>query len=755
MARRRLSTTLAGRPSDGPPTGACRPEIAASAAGGYDPPVASPPPSNDTVASIAATLSEGRGCVVYGEPASGKADATAQAVNGAVWINLGRGPLAQAHLMVDLAEQLGGGSGILEHYAAGLVTRAFDAADTALGGQNLVIDGVDQLWSAESSTADVLSGAATDEMRAWLSRRLGQTPTVLISDKRPHRSLGDIERLHHEPPVAASRPPGLPESLWELVKPSAGAVHVAQTLAQVCATSRLESLAEDLDTEPTVEARLRILALELTRALGVDRRPGLAALSALPDIPDDELTALLGEDAADLDHLRALGLLVARRGRTQLWRPIRESISLDTREPAVCEALRRGADRVLRRVNDIHSLVPADAGRVLRAHDLLVHAGDFRAAARLARLSLSGLIDLARRLGRHDFGAAFRLYDDMYQLRGLAVEREQRSSREDSVRRIWSYVTHYRAYYGGRSDALAADEVRAGYEEAIAGWPENALWHQRLIQACIRGGDEDAARDALERADAQVPDTDHPEQPNLLQLRPAGTALRHSMINLGLELIDETWNDQRPGVQAERRRVLRRLDDLTVETLGPPGERLVLLRPTRLIVQPLGQRWMAALQGLTDFDGVGATPGAAVAALVERLRTRTKALLASRVSWLSDMELAQKTALISTLDLLNSDLGIAFDDHRWVVARVQRGRLCPLDTELGELPIADGLQRTTSVDDLLDGWSPPGLFAARIPVHRDGQPTGAAADRLEPLGEARDLSDLLHALREVAARHAG
>lgn len=692
---------------------------------------------------------------MYGEPASGKAEATAQAVNGAVWINLGRGPLTQAHLMVDLAEQLGGGSGILEHYAAGHVTRAFDAADTALRGQNLVIEGVDQLWGAAPSAADVLSGAATNEMRAWLARRVEHTPTVLISDKRPHRSLGDIERLHHDPRVAASRPSDLPENLWELVEHSAGAVHIAQTLAQVCATSRLESLAEDLETEPTMEARLRILAQELSRAVGVDRRPGLAALSALPDIPDDDLSALLGEDAADLDHLRDLGLIVARRGRTQLWRPIRESISLDTREPAVSEALRRGADRVLRPVNDIDSLAPADAGRVLRAHDLLVHAGDFRAAARLARLSLSGLIDLARRLGRQDFGAAFRLYDDMYQLRGLAVDREQRASRDDSVSRIWSYVTHYRAYYGGRSDALLPDEVREGYQEAIGGWPENALWHQRLVQAWIRGGDEDAARRALARADAQVPDADHPERPNLLRLRPAGTALRHSMINLGLDLVDDTWDDQRPGVQAERRRLLQNLDELTVETLGRPGHRLVLLRPTRLIVQPLGQRWMAALQGLSDFDGVGPTPGAAVTALVERLRERTKALLASRVSWLSDMDLAQKTALISTLDLLNSDLGIAFDDHRWVVARVQGGRLCPLDADLGELPIAEALQPTTSVDDLLSGWSPPGLFAARVPIHRDGHPTGEAADRLEPLGEARDLTDLLHALREVAARHAG
>src|SRR5262249_13464862 len=97
------------------------------------------------------------------------------------------------------------------------------------------------------------------------------------------------------------------------------------------------------------------------------------------------------------------------------------------------------------------------------------------------------------------------------------------------------YVRHYRAWNGQRAGALDDGACLDEYRASLAGWPDNALFYQRTIEALIRLGRLVEAQEALDAAYEQVPP--HPRRDELLRARPARTApaaRRHDRRSPGL-----------------------------------------------------------------------------------------------------------------------------------------------------------------------------------------------------------------------------
>jgi hypothetical protein len=129
-----------------------------------------------------------------------------------------------------------------------------------------------------------------------------------------------------------------------------------------------------------------------------------------------------------------------------------------------------------------------------------------------------------------------------------------------------------------------------------------------------------------------------------------------------------------------------------------------------------------------------------------RLAGHAHRLLGAPTWALSETELRGKARVISILDVLNSDVGFAFDEHRWLLGRIEDEHFIPIQVEdHGRLQIEPVLTDA--------GLSSEGLYMARVPIRRDGSAAGAI-DRLRPVGSGRRVDELLEALRKVGADEA-
>jgi len=724
-----------------------------------------------TRAWVRERLDEGRGGWVYGAAGSGKSHAVHLALEEGLRVDVTSGPLLGQRFAADLARQLGpDGRGLLEAVRSGGLTAALERAEHAVNGHPLIVDGADRLlgdpaWSLDEP-ATALWQHEKQEVLSWLSDRLKRTPTFLVGRRRPP---GDVPNHRHQTSKGAP-PIVLKETLdgrreWDQLASMAGGNPAILTLARAL-VPLLPAVAFNDLVEQASEGEVYLLLQRLGRAFQANAPPSwqqaLALLAALGEAPRDIVEASLRErpgrglsepdldtsvqEASALDRLLELGLVEARPYGLSLLPAL---VDADALRPLTqqerSDLLPSVAPRLLARVNDLRSLQPEHADRVLRAHAIFVELGDMANAERTAVLHVHGLVDLARRTSLDkQYDRAWSQYDSVFRMLQMGSW-----GLDDEVgRRLRSYVRHYRAWNGSMAGALDDAVCLVEYQAAVEGWPQNALWHQRAVQGMIRLGRLVDARQAIKNAYEWV--GEHPRRDELLRVRPARTALSAGAPLLALELIEPVLDvsaELYPGVADGRDELLRLwaagipLAELPFHTgTGVNGAegRVVLLRPAKVSVERAANGWVARLPELAK-DARAPAPLAAVEALGLHLGEEARRLISTPSSRLSDPDVRRKGHLLSLLDALNSDIGLEHRTDRWLVGRIEQGCFLPVMRDLPQVEVPPALLPEST----------EGLYFAQVPVYRDGAPSGPVA-ALEPAGSGRSLDDLIELLARLS-----
>jgi len=712
-------------------------------------------------------LEQKRGGWLFGALGTGKSHTVRKAVQGGLWIDVSAGPLVGQRFAVDLARQAGAaGRSLLAAFQREGLEASLEVAERVVNGHPLIVDGVDRLLPAPSNLDDPAGALWQDERKAlldWLRGRIEHTPTLLVGRRYPQ----DVEsRFSHVAP--RDWPIRLVEAetgfrdwprLGRCARGNPAVLSLARALVPLLPAAEFNTLvAQAAEEEVSVTALLQRLGQAFQASAPLSWQKVLAIVGALGEVPRDVFERLRGgvssravnpertvDERLDLERLRTLQLVEERAGVLSLLPALLDAGAIRALTATEREdVLPAAAHALLAPINDPRSLVPEQAERVLRAHAIFVELGDMSLAERTATLHVHGLVDLARRTSMEgEHRRSWPQYDGIFRM----MQSSRWGIGDTAGRRLLSYVRHYRARDGALAQALDDATCLTEYRQAAIEWPDNALWHQRLIEALIRLGRPVEAGQAVAQAYQLV--EAHPRRDELLRVRPAWTALRSGLPLLSLDLIEPVLDlppDLFPEVADGGRRLLARwegglpLAELPF-SMAPEGvEGRVVFHVPKMIElrRTAADRWVAQLQGLA-FEGDSGRPRGSIEALARRLGDETRRLVSTPSSSLGEKDVRLKGRLLSLVDALNSDVGLEHAAERWIVGRIVDRALVPT---MRHLPAVE-------VPDALIPESVEGLYFARVPVYRDGVPSGPAT-RIEPAGSGCGTDSLLELLARLS-----
>lgn len=689
-------------------------------------------------------LESGKSAVLYGSAGSGLSYAARSAVNGAVRLTLPSGPLQAADVLVQAAGQVYDGQAILTPFSRGRTDEALDQLERQLGRRWLLVDNAEQLEGRARSLADQApEEAVQNEWRAtfkkWLCQ-LGEKHPILVVTSGSREPWQAFQGVGHSFPAREwprklrYAPDGWKDwkALAERLSGRPRGFALAQALVPLLPDDvyRDQLLREVSELGPQqVEVHLRRMLREVAPS---PWRKLLAAVRVAEGVPVDILKACLlsEEELPAWQTLSEAGLILTDKGRVGLLGGLGDLAG----EILPRALLQRVVRSLLAGVNRFDALDAESAESIFRAHVIYLALGEFDEAARLAHLHVGGLVDLARRVSLEEqYRPAWQYYT---RIEGLL------RPPDDHPKHLRSYVRHYATWNGLNAEALTEGDALRGFDEARDLWPDNALWQSRYVASLARLGREDEARAALTAAYAVVPP--HPRRTATLLPEPAWAALRAGLGRLGLEWMGQLEDELTDTVDADGRNRLDSLKrrwesgvELSTVPLPQVGERLVLLRPVEARVAEIGRGWLATADRV--WHGRGATALEALVAVGQRLYERARYLFGAPYGRLSEADLREKQQLIALVDPVNSDLGYPHRGHRWFIGRIEGGRFRRVDgpeepIELGPGVVAD--------DD------PLGLWFGRVPVYRDGHPSGKV-ERLAVAGMGHSIWELLDHLRQL------
>jgi hypothetical protein len=512
---------------------------------------------------------------------------------------------------------------------------------------------------------------------------------------------GDL--IQHRPttqwPIKLRGGPGFVE--WVLfgkrvARDNPAALVLGRALLSLIGVEDFNLLVQRADVEEIHGVELiRLLGGLFLRSAPPSWQRALSLLAFVANYPRDHFESTLSGTSStentelSIDRLVELGLVEERNDSLSVAPSIIGMVDDVTEEDRV-SVLPALAERILRPVNSLGSLIPEDARRVLHAHAIYVALSDFSAAERTARLHLHGLVDLARRTSLGGArSAAWRQYDAIYFM--LRSGGWQAQSVED--RRTRSYVVHYRTWNGSAAGHLDPEETLLGYRSSAGDWPENALWWQRTLQSLLRLGRLTDFHKEFESAYANVPP--HPRRDEILRIRPAETALEQGQPELSLELLEPTLElrpDEHPTVVDRRDAILRRWSQgVAMSELSYPTGRLLFFQAHRLRITQTGRLWRAVLSSL-DVSSEGETPLGALWALGNMLGTSARGLVSIPSTRLSAPDVRRKGFLLAQIDVLNSDIGLPHQPDRWLVGRIEQDSFLPVMLGMDPIEIPYALQ---------------------------------------------------------------
>ncbi|MGK3977762.1 hypothetical protein WMF38_39395 [Sorangium sp. So ce118] len=712
-------------------------------------------------------LGQKRGGWIFGPMGTGKSYAVRMAMREGIRVDVASGPLLSQRFASDLARQLGPeGRPFLEAFRSEGIEASLHIADRTVNGHPFVVDGADALLPGTPSLDDPAASLWQDEKQVlldWLRGRLERSPTFLVGRRHPqgvestwaHAAPGEWPiRLEQAGSGYRNWP-----TLGKLAKNNPAVLTLARALIPLLPASAFNDLVEQAkEDEATVLGLLQGLGEAFQSSAPPSWQRVLSLVGALGEVPRDAIEplldgragaapaepGLLAEERSTLDRLCGLKLVEERSGVLSLLPALVDAGAVRALTPKEREELLPAvAHALLAPVNDVRSLAPEQASRVLRAHALFVELGDMSRAEHTAALHVHGLVELARRTSLDERHAeAWRQYDGLLRM----MQSGPWSTGDRFGRRLLSYVRHYRSRDGALAGMLDGATCLAEYRQAVAEWPDNALWHQRLIETLVRLGRPIEAMQAVNEASARV--DPHPRRDELLRVRPAATALHAELPLLSLELIEPVLDapvDLFPEVADGCRALLRRWENgLPVRELpfragrGDTEGRIVFHAPVAVDVRKVGGTWAARLRGLTK-ELHEAQPRASIEALACHIAHETRRLVSTPSSDLVSKDVRLKGRLLATVDVLNSDIGLDHVAERWIVGRVAGRELVPTMRHLPRIELPEALLPESA----------EGLYLARVPVHRDGAPSGPATS-LEPAGSGRDVGSLIALLARMS-----
>lgn len=703
---------------------------------------------------------------IYGPIGSGKSHAVRAANLGGVHVGVMPDPLLGQRFAADIARQIGaGGRRLLEASKREGFAAALAVAEEVVNGHPLVVDAAEHLL-VEPFNLDEPAAALWQEdkkvLKDWLDSRLERSPTFLISQWNPGE--GALSYRHRAP---SEWPIKLQETsdgfrnwskLATLARNNPGALTLARALVVLSRAEAFNALLAEADEDDVdVATLLQRLGRAFQSSAPRSWQRVLALLAALGETPRDAVETVLvghrsvetdahepmsGEALAILHKLQQLELVEERAGRLSVLSVLSAFGVRSLTDQERTDLLPAVAHQLLAPLNNVRSLEPEHADRVLLAHSIFLALGDSANAERTAALHVHGLVDLARRTSLNErFSDACQQYHSVLRM----LNSSDFGVEDRAGQRLLSYVHHYYAWNGSRAGALDDVACLDEYERAIEEWPENALWHQRVIETFIRLGRFVEARRAIDHGNSCV--ESHPRKYELLRVRPAWTALNVGALQLSLELIDplvELSADEFPEVAEGRDAILRgwkhgrRFEALTFFRGDAEAEgRVELLQPVEVRVRSSASGWSAEMPGLWMEAGAE-RPGKALEALARNLGEEARRLISTPTSDLSDKDARRKGILLSYVDALNSDIGLHHLRERWIVGRIEDKQLIPTMQHLPPIEIPPEMMPETT----------EGLYFARVPVYRDGVPSGPA-DAIKPAGSGFGFGALVEMLARM------
>lgn len=714
-------------------------------------------------------LAQRRGGWIFGRVGTGKSHAVRKAVQSGIRIDVTAGPLLGQRFAADLARQIDAdGRTLLAAFRSEGLESSLLIAERAVNGHPFVVDGVDGLIPIASSLDDPATTLWQDEqaeLLGWLRGRLDSSPTFLVGRRQPREVESCFEHTaSRDWPIQLRQTKGGYRNwphLGDLANGNPAVLTLARALVPLLPAPAFNALVDQArEDEATVLVLLQRLGQAFLSSAPPSWQKLLSLVGALGEIPRDTLIRVLdraadaapvgrepeplAEELLALDRLSELKLIEERSGVLSLLPALVDAGALRPLTAKEREnLLPTVADALLAPINDPRSLAPEQADRVLRAHAIYVELGNMTRAEQTAVLHVHGLVDLARRTSLNEhYREAWQQYDQILRM----MESGPWSIGDRIGRRLLSYVRHYRSRDGALANMLDDATCLVEYRQALADWPENALWHQRVIQSLIRLARPIEAAQAVYEAYKRV--EPHPRRDELLRVRPAGTAQRSGLPLLSLELIEsllDLSDDLYPEVVDGCAALLRRWEKgLAVSELPFHPEQsdsegcLVFHAPVQLEVRRAGETWVARLHGVAS-EGRAELPRAAIEALTRYLAGEAHRLFTTPSSNLGVKDVRLKGRLLSLMDALNSDIGIEHSAERWIVGRIVGNEMVPTMRHLPPIEIPSGLLPEST----------KGLYFARVPVHRDGIPSGPAT-KLENAGSSLDTSALLELLARMS-----
>ena len=704
--------------------------------------------------SIREGLKAGGLVVLHGRRGSGRTYVAERALEGLepLKLNINGRPWRHAELLAQAATQLDSRA-LLEKQVESGPEAAIAQLDELTRDRAVLVDDGDALLRVERAERDwteAVPGMLAPLDRAWWEwLRQRRAPTLLVA--RHSATSEDVVSIRHSHDAnqwtvkLLSAQEGFRNwsGLVDLLHAHPGKIDLAVAAAPYLAADEFNQL---VDEEDSVVSRLasmfRQRAGRMVQALDI-----IAALDGVPEsVAHTALAHGLHRHESDagawlssLDDL--LGNLVDQRlarrvaGRIEVSRA---AVSFGFANPLPPNRAARLAERLAARVNDLRSLEPSDAAAVLAVHALAIAGGREDLARSTALLHAAGLVDLARQASLDErYGEAFSQYELVRRMLDSSPLVEC-----SSLERVRSYVHHYRAWNGRRTNPpISLANALSDAECAVDLWPENARWQGQKIELLLRLGRYADARHSVIDAEGSV--ADHPQRARHIRVRPALVALALGQPQIALKLLDPAspqpgWADD-PGALAGAKRVLGALrNGVSVSTLDAGGPTLVFRRPITLRVSYSGgpQEWRATAAELYQTR-TAPDPAAAVQALAAELRSEAKRLIQTPTGALTEPLADRKGLVLAWTDVLNSDLGLDVRSERWLLGRIEANHFVPVQRDdFAAIPLTNDLQ------------GGPGLWFGRVPVHGDGHPRGAV-EELRAAGSSRSSSDLSQALKRL------
>lgn len=303
---------------------------------------------------------------------------------------------------------------------------------------------------------------------------------------------------------------------------------------------------------------------------------------------------------------------------------------------------------------------------VLEAHRHYVRAGEYEQGRRFARYSLAVLVETAKRLSTTE------KYDEAAHLYQMALDLTE-STTVTVGRRVRACIRHYIHFNRGRADAEPIAETERGYEQALAEWPENALFWSRLIRTRVYRNDLCGALSCFEQALRDDVVAPHPEKQSVLIVRTVRGLLEHD------RLIEAAlfWGSYEPtapfGVEVGHVLMTRLAAGWRVTALAVPGHTPVIFSTEQIVKTQLiaPRAWLAELPQLR-VRARGTSAAEALGNLVEQLRTQTAALIRAQSHTLDSSSLMAKRMLVGAVNVIASRLDAIGPEQVWVLGDLER-----------------------------------------------------------------------------------